>query len=163
VNGIEMLIFGSDPYQNIAYWSEWIKAGIRALGFLFFGMILDYARIYAVLTDERKMLIALGEGATFAFKNFLSTFGLAFLLVITGAAALVIYNPLANNLSAPDALIVILLFLLQQFYMIFRATLRLTLYASQLDLYRQLAAAPMPAGITSAEVADINGLAPAAE
>jgi len=132
------------------------------MSFLLFGMILDYARIHAVLADERRMLVALREGIRFTFKNFLSTFGLALLLFIIGLIVLVIYNPLVNSLGAPTVLIVTLLFLLQQFYMILRMMLRLTSYASQLDLYRQLAIELEPAAATTASIGDleITGLAP---
>jgi hypothetical protein len=160
--GVQRLIFGSDPYQNITYWGGWIKIGLRQIGFLLFAMILDYARIHAVLTDERAMRISLLQGLKFVFGNFVYAFGLALLLLILGAVALVIYNPIANSFSAPNALIVILLFAWQQIYMIFRTALRLTTYASQLDLYRQRAAEPAPAAVTSTGERPIEGLAPAA-
>jgi hypothetical protein len=160
--GVQRLIFGSDPYQNLTYWGGWIKVGLRQIGFLLSFMILDYARIHAVLTDERRMRTSLLQGMKFVLGNFLYTFGLALLLLIVGAVALVIYNPIANSLAAPNALIVIMLFVWQQVYMIFRTTLRLTTYASQLDLYRQRAEAPAPAAITSAGEQPMEGLAPAA-
>ncbi|MDZ7343998.1 MAG: hypothetical protein ONA90_05740, partial [candidate division KSB1 bacterium] len=158
--GIQRLIFGSDPYQNIIYWGGWIKLGLRSLGILLFGLILDYARIHAVLTEERRMRFSVWQSIRFAFGNFLQTFGLALLLLMIGAVALLIYNPIADSLSAPNAVIVFMLFLLQQAYMIFRTTLRLTLYSSQLHLYRQLSAevAPVASGGLT-----IEGLAPAME
>jgi uncharacterized membrane protein len=162
-SGAQRLFFGKDPYQNITYWGGWIKTGLRTLSLLLFGMILDYARIHAVLNDERKMRVSLQTGLKFISQNFLSTFGLALLLLVIGGMALVIYNPLANSLAAPSGLVILLLFLLQQFYMLFRATLRLILYASQLHLYRALESAPAPAEITSAAEVDINGLTPATE
>ncbi len=158
--GIQRLFFGSDPYQNITYWGGWIKIGLRQLGFLLFAMILDYARIHAVLNEERKMRTSLLQGLKFVFGNFLYTFGLALLLLIVGAAALMIYNPIANSLAAPNALIVFMLLVWQQIYMLFRTMLRLTTYASQLDLYRQRAEAP--AAITSTGEQPMEGFAPAA-
>jgi len=160
--GVQRLIFGSDPYQNLTYWGGWIKIGLRQIGFLLFAMILDYARIHAVLTDERKMRTSLLQGLKFVFGNFLYTFGLALLLLLVGAVALVIYNPIANSLAAPNALIVIMLFVWQQVYMVFRTLLRLTTYASQLDLYHQRAGEPAPAAITSTGEQPMEGLAPAA-
>ncbi len=160
--GVQRLIFGSDPHQNITYWGGWIKVGLRQLGFLLFAMVLDYARIHAVLNDERRMRTSLLQGLKFVFGNFLYTFGLALLLLLVGAAALVIYNPVANSLAAPNALIVIMLFAWQQVYMVFRTMLRLTTYASELHLYRQRAAEPAPVPITSAGEQAMEGLAPAA-
>jgi len=160
-SGAQRLFFGKDPYENISYWGGWIKAGLRALSFLLFGMIFDYARIHAVINDENKMRASLGAAIKFVSQNFLATFGLAFLLFAVGALALVIYNPLADSLAAPSGLVILLLFLLQQFYMLFRATLRLTLYASQLHLYRGLESTP--AAITLTAEVDMHGLTPATE
>jgi hypothetical protein len=153
-SGAQRLIFGKDPYQNITYWGGWISVGLRAMILLFCGMILDYARIHAVLTDEQKMRISLMQGIRFVLGNFLQTFGLALLLLIVGAITLVIYNPLADSFAAPKAFIVLLLFLVQQVYMFFRMMLRLTSYASQLDLYRQLAAEPVT--VTSVSNGDLT-------
>ncbi|MDZ7362752.1 MAG: hypothetical protein ONB46_18795 [candidate division KSB1 bacterium] len=161
-SGVERLIFGSDPYQNITYWGGWIKVGLRQLGFLLFGMALDYARIHTVLNDEQKMRVSLVQGLKFAFGNFLQTFGLAFLLLAVGAAALVVYNPVANSLSAPNAMIIFMLFIWQQIYMLFRMTLRLTTYSSQLDLYRRLIAGPESVPATSTGEQPMEGFAPAA-
>ncbi len=160
-SGVERLIFGSDPYQNITYWGGWIKVGLRQFGFLLFAMVLDYARIHAVLNDEQKMRVSLVQVLKFAFGNFLQTFGLAFLLLAIGAAALVVYNPIANSLSAPNAMIVFMLFIWQQIYMLFRMTLRLTTYSSQLDLYRRRAAEPASVPTTSTGERPMEGFAPA--
>ncbi len=137
--GLERLIFGSDPYQNISYWGGWVKFGLRTVGILLFGLVLDYARIHAVLTDDRRMRVSVWRGIKFAFMNFGRTFGLTLVLFLTGALVLVIYNPISDALAAPNAFVIIVLFLLQQGYMLFRTTLRLTLFASQLDLYKYVA------------------------
>ena len=136
--GLERLIFGKVPYQNISYWGGWVKFSLRTLSILLFGLVLDYARIHAVLTDEKRMRVSVWQGIKFAFGNIGRTFGLTFILFLAGAVVLVIYNPISNALAAPNVLVVIALFLLQQTYMMFRMTLRLTLFASQLNLYNKL-------------------------
>lgn len=138
--GLERLIFGKAPYQNISYWGGWVKFGLRTLSILLFGLVLDYARIHSVLTDERRMRVSVWRGIKFAFGNIGRTFGLTFILFLTGALVLAIYNPISNALAAPNAFVVVALFLLQQLYMMFRMTLRLTLFASQLNLYHELGA-----------------------
>lgn len=160
--GIQRLLWGKDPYQNITYWGGWVKAGLRGFCFLIFGMILDYGRIHAVLSEASTARVSLRQGLQFVFGNFLQTLGLALLLFIAGAIVLVIYNPLANSLAAPNWLIVLMLFLLQQFYIIFRTLLRITSYASQLQMYRKLAAEPAPAEITAISEHPLEGFAPAA-
>ncbi|NIR47656.1 hypothetical protein GWO43_06190 [candidate division KSB1 bacterium] len=135
---VQRIIFGGDPYQYVTYWSSWIKFGLRLIGILLFGLIFDYARIYTVLTDERKMRVSLWQGIRFAFGNFGKTVSLSLLLFVVGVVVLVIYNPIANSLAAPNVFVIVLLFLVQQLYMFFRMMLRLTLYASETYLYQTL-------------------------
>lgn len=139
--GLERLIFGSDPYQNISYWGGWIKFGLRTLSILLFGLVLDYARIHAVLSDDRRMRVSVWRGIKFAFGNIGRTLGLTFILFLSGALVLTIYNPISDALAAPNVAVVVILFLLQQSYMLFRMMLRLTLFASQLKLYNELSTA----------------------
>ncbi len=132
------IFFGSDPYQNITFWAGWLKVGFRYLSILLFWLVLDYARIYTVIHDERKMRKSIWHGIRLTFGNLAKTFGLAFLLFVVGVIVLIIYNPLANLFSAPNSLVILLLFILQQVYMVFRMVLRLTLYGGQMQLFRQI-------------------------
>ncbi|MEE9168268.1 MAG: hypothetical protein V3U73_00810 [bacterium] len=134
----QKLFFGSDPYQNITYWGGWIKFGLRYISIILFALLLDYARIHAVMTDERKMRLSVWNALKFIYANFLKAFGLAFLLFLIGVVMLVVYNLIADTMSAPAAFVVILLLLFQQTYMIARMMLRLTVYSSQLNLFRGL-------------------------
>ena len=132
---IEKIFFGSDPYQYITYWGGWIKMGLRYISLILYFIVLDYARIHAVTTDENRMRISLWQGIKFAFKNFWKTFGLKLLLFIAGIIALIIYNPIADLLHAPYSIVILLLFIWQQVYMVFRMVLKLTLYAGEMRLY----------------------------
>ena len=135
-NGIQRLIFGKDPFEYIKFYGAWIKVGLRYLSILLIYLVFDYSRIHVVLSDERKMRKSLLAGIKFSFGKFLNTFGLSLLLFIFGAVVLVIYNPLADLLHAPLTVIILLLFLLQQFYMLFRMMLKLMKFSSQLELYQ---------------------------
>ncbi len=155
--GIQRLFFGSDPYQYVTYWGAWIKTGFQFISVLLFGLVLDYARIYTVLYDERKMRISLWNGIKFAFGKLKQTFSLTLILFVVGIVALVIYNPIANSLSAPNVFVVFLLFLIQQLYMFFRMMLRLTLFSSQLHLYKGLSVVSEPVEETPAEDLGVEG------
>ncbi|MBD3288583.1 hypothetical protein GF337_07250 [candidate division KSB1 bacterium] len=136
VKGIQRLIWGSDPYQNILYWGGWLKVILRYSGFYLSVMIFDYARIYVVENDESKMLLALKTGFLFVFKNLLRTGGLMLLIIVAGIIVLIIYNLIADVLTLPNALVIIFLFLVQQLYMFFRMLLRVTLYAGEVSLFQ---------------------------
>ncbi len=150
--GLERLFFGSDPYQYITYWGKWVKVGLRAFAIFFYMMVFDYARIYTVITDERKMRYAIWEGINFFRKNFGNVFMLAFAIALIGYISVFIYNPLANMLSTPNSFVILTLLLLQQLYMFFRMMIRVTLLASEVQLYSLIDR--QPAGEAVPPVAD---------
>lgn len=134
---VQRVFFGKDPYQNITYWMSWVKIGFRFLCFLFFKLVLDYARIHTVMTGERIMRASFMEGVSFASRNFFAAFGLSLVFFLAGALVLLLYNPLADSLSAPSGVVIFVLWIVQQLYLLCRKTLELALYASQVHLYRE--------------------------
>ncbi|MCH8125880.1 hypothetical protein IIC38_07965 [candidate division KSB1 bacterium] len=131
-------LFGDDPYQNITYWLGWVTVGVRYISIILFGILLDYARIHAVTTGDRRMRVSVWYAFKFMFRNFVKTFSLALFLFVIGAMVLVIYNLISDSLSAPSALVILLLFVFQQLYMVFRMMMRLTFYSSQTNLFQSL-------------------------
>lgn len=160
--GVQRLIWGKGAYQNIAYWGGWTRIGLTALCMILFGAIFDYARIHAVLNDEAKMRVSIWQGVKFTFGNFISTFGLAFTMFLAGALLLALYNPLVDNFSAANGLIILLLFLVQQAYMFGRMALKLTLFASEIHLYQQCAATNQTEAMPESNT-DLEGLTPAVD
>lgn len=146
---LKRVIFGSDPYENAGYWMGWVTVGWSYVCLLFFKLVFDYARIHVVMAEDRQMRFALAEGLRFALRNFARAFALSLLFFCAGLLVLAIYNPLANSLAAPSALVIFLLFVLQQAYLFWRKALGLALCASQVQLYRELQRAaheePQPA------------------
>lgn len=138
VAGIQKIFWGDDPYEYILYWGSWIKLALRWLAFFLFFIVFDYARIYTVKFEERKMGKAFLEGLRFSGKNFRRTTILAFSFSLMGILALPVYNPVADLFSAPEGYIIALLFVWQQLFILFRMALRLGLYASQGQLYNHL-------------------------
>lgn len=134
---LKRVIFGSDPYENVGYWMGWVTVGWSYVCLLFFKLVFDYARIHVVMAEDRQMRFALAEGLRFALRNFARAFALSLLFFCAGLLVLAVYNPLADSLAAPSALVIFLLFVLQQAYLFWRKALGLALYASQVQLYRE--------------------------
>lgn len=144
VSGLRKLVFGDDPYQYISYYGNWLRLGLMFLGVIIVFLIFDYARIDAVLNNERRMLLSLWRGIRFTFTNFTRTFGLALSILLMGVVALLVYNLVAGFFKAPSSWAVISLIIMQQFYLVIKIGLKLLLYASELSLYKdsQLAVSP---------------------
>lgn len=136
--GLQRLLYGPDPYEKVIFWGFWLQLGLAVAGLFVYRIVLDYARIHAVLTDEKRMRVSLWQGIRFTFKNLGRTLGLAFLLFLAGGVVLALYRPLASALGAPTGTTVVLLFLLQQLYILWRMAMRVTRYASQLEFYRSV-------------------------
>lgn len=137
-SAIQRLAFGGDPYQYITYYGNWLQMGLRHIGFILYLMVLDYARIYVVASDERRMRVALWRGIQFVIRNFWRALGLALCLYLVGLAALAGYRLVATQLRAPATVVILGLFLWQQLYICWRMLLRLVLLASEVGLYQRL-------------------------
>ncbi len=133
---LERIIYGKDPYENVIYWGAWIKLGLRYVSILLIGLVFDYARIYAVMMNESKTPISVILAIKFTFLNLHKTFTLIFIIFIAGIIGLVAYNLLANLLHSPNTIVILLLFLAQQFYIFGKMILKLTAYSSQIFLYK---------------------------
>jgi len=157
LNLIQRIFFGSDPYQYITHWGGWIKVGLRYISIILYFIVLDYARIHAVTTDDHRMRISLWQGIKFGFGNFLKTFGLALILFAAGIIALIIYNPIADLLHAPLTIVIILLFVWQQVYMFFRMMVRLTLYAGEARLYHVICSREEAENVSTEDNLGVDG------
>lgn len=99
-------------------------------------MIFDYARIRMVVDDRTSALGATVAGVRFAFSHFLYTYGLYLLLTVIGVLLIVVYAVLEKTIPQESYWPLVLLFLVQQFYMLARFFLKGSFYACQTELYR---------------------------
>ncbi len=137
-NGIQRIFFGSDPFQSVIFWGGWIKVGLRYFSLIAFCMILDYARIHAISSDEIRMRVAFLHGLKLVARNFGVTLGFAVIIFAFGLIALLLYHPIADLLHEPYIIIIVLLFLWQQLFIILRMVLKLALYAGEVKLYQTI-------------------------
>ena len=140
--GLQRIFFGSDPYEYVSYWGWWVRAGLLVTALFFFRICFDYARIHAVVTDERRMRVSLWRGLRFALRNPLPAVGLALLVALVGGVTLFIYQPLSSAVDGSTVAAVAAAVVAQQAYIVWRVVLRLTRYGSQITLFRELASDP---------------------
>jgi hypothetical protein len=141
IGKLSMAIFGATR-DNSTEWPTFLMnlgANILALFLLcLVNMIFDYAKIGTVVKQGRSMIIQTGKAIGFVFKHFSKTLRLYYLLFLTGAVIVVIYaliEPLSNQTVLWT---LILFFIIQQLFMLCKIWIRLTFYASQLELYKKL-------------------------
>ncbi|MBI5216464.1 MAG: hypothetical protein HY960_11995 [Ignavibacteriae bacterium] len=135
--GFVRVVFGSDPYENVKFWGNAVRVGLGYLGIIFYYVIFDYARMYVVETNTRKMRIALKKSILFSVKNFWKVFGLAVIFFLVGILFLLMYRVKASFLSSPDVFVIFLLIIVQQIYILLKSALKLMLYSSQVNLYQK--------------------------
>ena len=132
------LAYGSDPYENIKFWGNFIRVGIGYIGIICYYLVFDYARMVVIKNDEKRMTVALFRGLRFTFTNIGRTFVLGLIFFVLGIASLYLYNVIAGRFSGESAFIVFFVILLQQLYILFKSLVKLSLYSSEVEVFTQL-------------------------
>jgi hypothetical protein len=104
-------------------------------------MIVDYARIGAVVGERRKMFREWFKAARFAFRRFLRAYGLYLTISLTGILVFAFFVWLRGGLHQNSYANVFLAFLVGQTAIASRMWTRMTFYAAELDLYRRFSVA----------------------
>ncbi len=133
--GVERLFFGETPYESISFWFGFAANLLSLLGLFLYHIILDYARIDAVVTGRRQMRISLVKGIRVTFGHFFSTFGLALTVFLAGALTLGFYYLIRMGLEPGGNFLLFVVFLIQQAVVFFRMMLKLALFAGECRLY----------------------------
>ncbi len=141
--GITRLFFGADPYQYVTYWARWVRMALFGGAALLSYMFFDYARIYSVLRDEPRMRFAWRHGLKFLFENLHKTLWLAVGLGLMGIIGMVVYNFFADRLIAANSWVLLLLFLLQQAFILFRMFMKVATFFAQTNFYQSVEIAPL--------------------
>jgi hypothetical protein len=154
--GVTRVLFGADPYQYVTYWARWVRVALFGGAALLSYMFFDYARIYSVLRGEPRMRFAWRHGLKFLFENLRKTFLLAASLGLIGIIGMIVYNFFADRLFAANMWVLLLLFLLQQTFMVFRMFMKVATFAAQANFYQsvELARATPPMSDMANDIAE---------
>jgi hypothetical protein len=101
-------------------------------------MIFDYARIRMVVDDRTSALAASTAGARFAVSGFLRTYGLYLLLSVIGLLFIAVYAIIEGLIPQESYWPLVILFIVQQLYMLARFWLKAGFYACQTSLYQTM-------------------------
>jgi hypothetical protein len=125
-------------------YSENTKAFLQITGFAIFLilfiidiMIYDYAKIIIVKEVTEKSFYAIIESIKFVFKNLFVTSGIVLFLLIIFFILTYFYLQISHMIPDSTALLLILMFAIQQMYIIIRIGLRIISFAAQFNYYER--------------------------
>jgi hypothetical protein len=111
-------------------------------------MVVDYAKIGAVVNDRSKMFREAFKAARFALGHFFTTGSLYLAVAIVGLVLFVCLTLLRGAVQQSSYVGVFLAFVIGQTAIASRVWTRLAFYSAQLDLYKSLVPAPRSADTT---------------
>jgi len=103
---------------------------------MFVQMVFDYARIKTVLEERRNIFRAALDGLRFVARHPLSSFGVYYLLFALGVVLSVAYILLKESIVQSSAGGVLLVFAVQQVFILALVGVRCWTYAGELSLAR---------------------------
>ena len=100
-----------------------------------FLMISDYAKFYAEMTNTYRVLKAIRKAFGYAFGNFVRTYFLYFLLMVVPILVIILYHFTLERVGMRTAVGIIIMFFVQQAFILLRVWFRLWFLASEFELY----------------------------
>lgn len=136
---LQWLFFGKDPYEYISFYSGLLRFILYVIGLFFWLIVFDYGRIILIYHEERSAGKSLLRALDFIKKNFAKVISFAAILTLLGIIAFISFYLLADLLKGSSALTIVIIFFLQQSFIILRAILRLAIFAGETQIYQKYA------------------------
>jgi len=108
---------------------------IHILLMLILLMTNDYSKFYSALYDTSKTFKAIKAGFSYVFKNFIRTYSLYLMLVIIPALLVYAYFRVNAELGTTTKFGIIIMFFVQQAFIILRIWFRVWTYSSPLQMF----------------------------
>ena len=137
--------------EVVTFWLFWLRLLLLLVLLFFVNMIFDYAKIGTVVDDSKRMWKTARTCIKFVFRNLGRTLALYYLIALLGLLFLAVYILLSHAMTSSSGVLIVLLVVFQQVYMFLQVWFRLTLYSSQMALFRALALPTVPGEILLAE------------
>jgi len=153
LGGIASSISDNASSEITDYWVGAAFFAILLLPAMLIIMVADYAKIIVVAHDEHSMLKSAWRSTKLVIRYFFRTFGLELLLVLVPVLLFAIYIWVDLSIGMSSGLTILVMFVLQQLYIVSRAWTKIFFFAGELSLYHTL----QPFGLQAA--APTSGLA----
>ncbi|MBZ5536819.1 MAG: hypothetical protein LAO31_12770 [Acidobacteriia bacterium] len=131
--------------QRLVLLVSWTRLLVVAFVFIVVNMVFDYAKVRLVIDEGRSAVMAALRSIKFVFRNFKKTLAVFVFCMLLGLLFIVIYNPLEHVLPQHTRRWIIVVFVLQQLFILARTYVRLTFFSSEVLLYESLRPSHAPA------------------
>ncbi|RLD68731.1 MAG: hypothetical protein DRI95_02165 [Bacteroidetes bacterium] len=127
--------FSEFQSEITAYYIGFSALGLYALVFLLISMIGDYGKFYLELNNSFNIFKGFWGGVKYVFKHFLKTYVLYLILLFLPAVIMYVYLYLEQDIKMATGIGILLVFLMQQSFILLRVFLRTWILSSQLMIY----------------------------
>lgn len=153
INTIARAITKNSSNEGYIIWTRLTGYLLIYLAFLWLAMVFDYAKIRLIIDGSKKSFRAVLKSFGFVFRNFWQTVRIYFSLVILGWILFLVYVFIVLNAPAPlSAPVFWLIVIFQQLYLMSRLWIKLSIYSSQVSLFKARSEIPSRAGQLIAEI-----------
>ncbi len=127
--------FSEFQSELTAYYIAFFAIGFYALIFLLVSMIGDYAKLYLELNNSFNIFKGFWGGVKYAFQHFLKTYALYLILLFLPAVIMYVYFYFESDMKMATGIGILIVFLMQQAFVLLRVFLRTWILSSQLMVY----------------------------
>lgn len=127
--------FAEFQSELTAYYLVFSAIGLYALIFMLISMIGDYGKFYLELNNSFNIFKGFWGGVRYAFKHFLKTYVLYLILLFLPAVIMYVYLYFESDMKMATGIGILLVFLMQQGFILLRVYLRTWVLSSQLMVY----------------------------
>ena len=103
---------------------------------IFVFTINNYTKFILVFDDTRKVLRSIWAATKFVSGKFFGTYGLAVLLFVVPVIVIILYRNLSGSLQMTSGLMILLAFVVQQFFVWLRVSFKVWFLAGQLEYFK---------------------------
>jgi hypothetical protein len=138
LGGVAKSISDNASSELTYFWARVAYLKILFLASMLIIMVADYAKIIVVVEDEHSMLKTAWRSTKLVFRYFFRTFGLEILMILVPIILFVLYLWLDLSIGMTSGVTILVMFILQQLYIISRAWTKVFFFAGELSLYYSL-------------------------
>ncbi|MCX6142184.1 MAG: hypothetical protein NTZ35_03095 [Ignavibacteriales bacterium] len=138
LGGIGNSIADNASSELTEYWVRIVTLAVLSLLAMLIIMVADYAKIIVVAHDEHSMLKTAWRSAKLVSRYFFRTFGLQLLMVFVPIVLFVVYLWLDLSIGMTSGITILVMFILQQLFIVSKAWTKVFFFAGELSLYYSL-------------------------